>query len=139
MANHPLKNKRIIFLGSSVVEGAASLGEPFVDFLSKKAGSITYKEAVSGTILVKDPNLLVEGSYVDRIQTISTDFKPDLFVWQLSTNDASFNKSLGTIDSTDTQSIIGTLNYIINYTNETWNCPLVFLRERILNLNLTKK
>lgn len=48
----PLQGKTIIFLGSSVTEGAGSCGQSFVEYFSAKDGIIAVKEAVSGTTLV---------------------------------------------------------------------------------------
>ena len=86
------------------------------------------KEAVSGTTLV-DEGI---NSYISRMKKIDKDAEVDLFVCQLSTNDATQEKTLGEItDNTDlgsfdTHTIAGAMEYIICYAQETWNCPVVF-------------
>lgn len=56
----------------------------------------------------------------------------DLFICQLSTNDATQGLPLGEIvDSTnlndfDTSTVTGAIQYIICYARQTWNCPVVF-------------
>ena len=64
-ADPVLKDKTILFLGSSVTFGAASVGQSFVDYLVKKDGIHAVKEALSGTTLVQDER--GEKSYVERI------------------------------------------------------------------------
>lgn len=81
------KQKSIIFLGSSVTYGAASGGISFADILCEKNGYGMVKEAVSGTTLTDDG----PDSYVSRMKTINAG-SADLFVCQLSTNDATCGK-----------------------------------------------
>ena len=56
----------------------------------------------------------------------------DLFICQLSTNDASREMPLGeisdgnTLEEFDTSTITGAMEYIICYAYSTWNCPVVF-------------
>lgn len=120
--NSPLNGKRIIFLGSSVTFGAASLEQSFVEFLQAEDGVIPYKEAVSGTTLAD----LSEDSYIARMKTIPTDWSADAFVCQLSTNDATKNLPLGEIGCADTKTVAGAIEYIIEYAKKTWNCPVIF-------------
>lgn len=126
--NSPIKDKTIIFLGSSVTYGYGSLGVSFADFLEKSDGIHAVKEAVSGTTLVDEKS----NSYVSRLKTIDTDIKADAFVCQLSTNDATKEKPLGKvsdcfdINSFDTQTVAGAIEYIIAYAQDTWNCPVIF-------------
>lgn len=117
----PLSGKKIIFLGSSVTYGARSEGESFVDFLEKADGITAVKEAVSGTTLVDNG----EKSYVSRMKMIDKNIKADVFVCQLSTNDASKNLPLGKIGD-GTSTVAGAIEYIITYAKETWNCPVLF-------------
>ena len=124
----PIKDKTIIFLGSSVTYGYGSMGVSFADFLEKTDGIIAIKEAVSGTTLVD-----VKGnSYVSRMKTIDKNIKADAFVCQLSTNDATKEIPLGEISTSydindfDTQTIAGAIEYIIVYAKNTWDCPVVF-------------
>ncbi|MCR4925176.1 MAG: SGNH/GDSL hydrolase family protein, partial [Clostridiales bacterium] len=123
-----LKDKKIIFLGSSVTYGYGSMGVSFVDFLEKSCSIIAIKEAVSGTTLVD-----VKGnSYISRMKKINTSLDIDAFVCQLSTNDATKNMPLGDIsesnnkDDFDTKTIAGAIEYIIAYAKDIWNCPVVF-------------
>lgn len=114
----------ICYLGSSVTYGASSLQESFVEFIAKRNGTTYVKEAISGTTLVTTG--AGGGSYVSRMKKFDKSAKFDLFVCQLSTNDASQNKPLGSIDSTDTTTVCGAINTIIDYAKETWNCPVIF-------------
>ena len=120
-------SKRIIFLGSSVTYGSAAQGVSFADIICEKNGYEMIKEAVSGTTLVNED----DSSYVSRLRRIDTD-KADLFICQLSTNDASYNNPLGNvsdsfeIDSFDVNTIAGAIEYILAYVKEKWNCPMAF-------------
>ena len=122
----PLQGKTMLFLGSSVTYGAASLGVSFADFIAVRNGCVMIKEAVSGTTLVDDKS----NSYVSRLKTVQTD-KVDLLVCQLSTNDATQKKPLGEIGTArdlnmfDTSTVAGALEYIICYAQQKWNCPVV--------------
>ena len=124
MADSP---KKIIFLGSSVTYGSAAGGVSFADIICKKNGFVMVKEAVSGTTLVDED----ETSYVSRLKKIDAD-TADLFICQLSTNDASQNKPLGKvlptkdINSFDTKTIAGAIEYILAYVSDKWGCPMAF-------------
>lgn len=122
-----LKGKTVIFLGSSVTYGAASLGESFADDLGARLQCNVVKEAVSGTTLsTTSPN-----SYVKRLDKIKVQ-SADLFICQLSTNDASQKKPLGEISDSgqmedfDTETVAGAMEYIIAYAKDKWNCPVAF-------------
>ena len=123
--NSKLKGKTIIFLGSSVTFGAASLEQSFVEYLAAAEGIIPIKAAVSGTTLVTSE----ENNYIERMEKLPKDIKADAFICQLSTNDATRNKPLGIISadgSYDTETIIGAIEYIISYAKQTWHCPVYF-------------
>ena len=126
--NSPLKGKKIIFLGSSVTFGSASKEESFVEFLAKKDGVIPVKEAVSGTTLVDNG----DDSYIARMKTIDTGIEADAFICQLSTNDATKKLPVGEIadgfdmNSLDTQTVAGAIEYVIAYAKQTWSCPVIF-------------
>ncbi|MGM9608994.1 MAG: SGNH/GDSL hydrolase family protein, partial [Eubacteriales bacterium] len=90
LADSPLKGMNICYLGSSVTYGASSLQESFVEYIAKRNGTTYVKEAVSGTTLVTSG--AGGGSYVTRMKKIDKNAQFDLFVCQLSTNDASQNK-----------------------------------------------
>ncbi|OHR52967.1 MULTISPECIES: SGNH/GDSL hydrolase family protein [unclassified Staphylococcus] len=127
--NSNLKNKRILFLGSSITYGAASKGNSFVEFLNKEYGVNTIKEAQSGTTLAGKQDT----SYIERLKSnVSTKNVLDGFVCQLSTNDGRFNKPIGSISESysihdfDTETTIGAIEFIIAYVKENWACPVIF-------------
>lgn len=126
-----LNGKKIIFLGSSVVYGAHSKEESFVEYLEKEDGILSIKEALSSTTLV-DQEVFGRASYITRLKTIDTTAEVDAFVCQLSTNDATLKKPLGEMTDSfdkedfDTQTVTGAIEYIIAYAKETWNCPVIF-------------
>lgn len=123
-----LNGKRIIFLGSSVTAGFASCGVSFVEYLAAKDGVIFIKEAVSGTTLVTQN----KKSYIPRMEKLDPDYPADIFMCQLSTNDAQQELPLGEISPSkdrsgfNTETVAGAIEYIISYASETWNCPVVF-------------
>ncbi len=93
-----LTGKRIVCLGSSVTYGALAMGVSFADYLGIRDGCEIVKEAVSGTTLVDNG----PDSYISRMKRMSVEGPIDLFLCQLSTNDASQAKPLGTVtDSRD--------------------------------------
>lgn len=122
--NSPLDGLRICYLGSSVTFGWASGAQSFVEFIARRNNTAFVKEAVSGTTLVMtDEN---DGSYVSRIKKLDAAEKFDLFICQLSTNDATQNKPLGDVDSTDVATVCGAINTIIDYVAATFGCPVIF-------------
>jgi len=127
-ANSPLKGKTVVFLGSSVTYGASAKGVSFADYIAARNGCNVVKEAVSGTTLV-DSGI---GSYISRLKKLDTSIDVDLFVCQLSTNDASQKKPLGQVSAStersdfDTKTVAGAIEYIIAYARDTWGCPVVF-------------
>lgn len=122
-----LKDKNIIFLGSSVTYGTASKGITFADYIGKRNSCNIIKEAVSGTTLV-DEGI---SSYISRLNKLDC-VNADLLVCQLSTNDATQKKELGTvnqsmnIDDFDTHTVAGAIEYIIAFSKEKWDCPVIF-------------
>lgn len=125
----PLQGKHLCFLGSSVTEGACSMGISFVEYMAERNGFSYVKEAVSGTTLTD----IGEESYVSRMKArISRNETFDAFVCQLSTNDASRGLPLGIIsagrnlEEFDVHTITGAMEYIIVYVKQTWSCPVVF-------------
>ena len=126
--NSPLDGKRIAFLGSSVTYGASSKGVSFADYISVRNNCEIIKEAVSGTTLVDNG----QSSYISRLKKMDKDAVVDLFVCQLSTNDATQNKPLGNVSESmdladlDTSTVAGAVEYIIAYAKQTWNCPVLF-------------
>ena len=126
----PLAGLNIIWLGSSVTYGAQAGGHySMVDAIQDNhPGTVCEKYAISATTLVNEK----EDSYVSRMKLISKDETPDLFVVQLSTNDATTGKPMGEVtDSTDPAdfddtTIAGAIETIISYVQETFGCPVVF-------------
>lgn len=124
----PLEGKRLVFLGSSVTYGAAAQGMSFTDYIGARNNCEVVKEAVSGTTLV-DSGL---DSYISRMKKLDRNMTADLFVCQLSTNDATQKKNLGNVSESfdlgdfDTKTVAGAIEYIIAYARENWDCPVVF-------------
>lgn len=128
-ASDPLSGLNIAWLGSSVTYGAAAKGYSMANTIEKNhPATKSYKYAISGTTLV-DTNA---GSYVARMKQIDPSLKFDLFVVQLSTNDAQASFPFGEVtdatdlESFDVQTIDGAMEYIIAYVKETWGCPVAF-------------
>ena len=127
-----LDGKTILFLGSSVTEGAAAEGQSFVELFEALDGVNAIKESKSGTTLadkVSLPALLFFGngdSYVKRLRQIDPDAQIDCVVVQLSTNDATMKLPLGEIGGGETKTVTGAMEWIIQYSRETWSCPVVF-------------
>ncbi len=129
LADSPLAGKKVLFLGSSVTYGAASLREGIPEYFAARLGCGITKEAVSGTTLVDNG----DSSYVRRLLNKVDPAVPySLVVCQLSTNDATKKLPLGEIgqgtekDSFDTSTVTGAMEFIISYAKETWGCPVVF-------------
>ncbi len=137
-ADSVLAGKTILFLGSSVTDGAAADGQSFVELFEYLDSVKAIKEAKSGTTLVDKTSvvsLIAFGngdSYIKRLKKIDPNQNVDCVVCQLSTNDATNKLPLGEISQSseltafDTQTITGALEYVICYSKETWNCPVVF-------------
>ena len=122
-----LKSKTILFLGSSVTYGSASGGVSFVDIIEELCGANCIKEAVSGTTLV-DIN---EKSYISRLKAVAATVKPDLFVCQLSTNDASKKLDINEIEKS--------IRFILSYAKKTFGCPIAFYTGTYYESNEYKK
>lgn len=129
MEESPLVHKNVLFLGSSVTNGAAAMGQSIPEYFGARMGCTYIKEAVDGTTLTDNGS----NSYVQRLlNQVSSGEKIDLLVCQLSTNDASKGLPLGeiaegtTLEEFDTGTITGAMEYIICYAEQTWGCPVVF-------------
>lgn len=129
MSSSPLEGKTVLFLGSSVTNGAASLHNSLPEYFSARMGCRSIKEAVDGTTLVDNK----ANSYIHRmLDNISASEQIDLVVCQLSTNDASKGLPLGELSDSmslsdfEKSTITGAVEYIICYARETWGCPVVF-------------
>ena len=128
LADSPLAGKQLLFLGSSVTDGATSLGTSMADYIAKLDSCTVIKEAVSGTTLAGTKT----STYTSRLLQVDTGLQLDAIICQLSTNDATMKKTLGQVsDSTeladfDRDTVIGAMEYIIAYSRKTWDCPVVF-------------
>ena len=127
MENSPLAGENVLFLGSSVTYGAASLREGIPEYFGMRLGCKVTKEAVSGTTLVDNG----KSSYVQRLlNNVDASVPYKLVVCQLSTNDATKKLPLGEIKGEggnyDTSTVTGAMEFIISYAKKTWNCPVVF-------------
>lgn len=87
----PLAGKQLLFLGSSVTRGEASLGVSMADYIGKLDGCTVYKEAVSGTTLAG----MGSSTYTSRLLKVDTALELDCVICQLSTNDATRKKGHG--------------------------------------------
>lgn len=126
LAESPLKGMDILYLGSSVTFGAYSQGTAFPEYIAARNGTTFVKEAVSGTTLADGRN-----SYISRLEKVDNNRRFDLFVCQLSTNDAAQNKPIGEVVGSETQNydtstVCGAIEYMIDYIGDTWGCPVVF-------------
>ena len=123
----PLKGKKLLFLGSSVTYGSAAMGVSMADYIAALDECEVVKEAVSGTTLSGNGG----STYVARLKKVAKSTQFDAVICQLSTNDASQKRELGAVSDSrrmagfDIKTVIGAIEYIIAYTRETWNCPLI--------------
>lgn len=109
-----LRDKRVLFLGSSVTYGYRDSGISFADYMVKHCGLVMVKEAVPGTTLAD----IGDQSYVARLKRIDAQQKFDLFICQLSTNDAALS-----LPPEQTEKAI---RDIIAYVRHTFDCPVMF-------------
>lgn len=109
-----LSGKTILFLGSSVTYGSAVGGISFADIAAEQCGFTCVKEAVSGTTLAD----LDETSYVSRLKQVDPTLRPDLFVCQLSTNDAGRGIPLIEVEKA--------IRFILDYVSRSFGCPILF-------------
>lgn len=127
LRHSPLEGKTIAIVGSSLTYGYGAGGLSFVDYMARRNNCLFYKLAVSGTTLATtSPN-----SYVDRLLQFEGPQHLDLMAIQLSTNDATQKKLLGQVSSShalkdfDTTTTLGALEYMIAYSQDRWQCPVV--------------
>ncbi len=128
LESSPLNGKKLLFLGSSVTDGDASLGVSMADYIGKLDGCTIIKEAVSGTTLAGTTS----SAYTSRLLNVDRELELDCVICQLSTNDATKKKKMGEISSSttladfDRTTVIGAMEYIIAYSQSVWDCPVVF-------------
>lgn len=109
-----LSGKRILFLGSSVTNGAGSCCESFVEMLERRCGVLAVKAAINGTTLSDSGPM----SYLKRLRDIDSAEGFDAFVCQLSTND--------TARGFDMQSVGEAVRHIAEYAKGSFGCPVLF-------------
>ena len=125
LADSPLQGGHIAVLGSSVARGEASEGWAVGEYLAARLGTQLTKEAVSGTTLADTG----PQSYVRRLYRLDPNARYDLFLCQLSTNDATLHLPQGVVASGrdpaqfDRATTLGALETILEYALRTWRCP----------------
>lgn len=127
--DNPWDGLHIIWLGSSVTYGTKSDGYSMAHAIGDNHPESTFEiYAVGGTTLVND----AETSYINRMKAIVPEAQPDLFIVQLSTNDATIGKPYGELTDSfdpttfDDKTIIGAMETIISYVQAVFGCPVVF-------------
>lgn len=126
--NTEITDKEILFLGSSFTNGYKSDGESFVDYLQKVNGVYPLKLSENKSKMIGDK----KDCYIPRLKELSKEHRPHFFMCELSPYDAMGKMKMGEladnyrIDSFDTTTLIGTLEYIVCYAQETWRCPVIF-------------
>lgn len=141
-ASDPLSGLNIAWLGSSVTYGQGASGYSMADVIAENhPDTVSYKYAISGTTLAdysgNDAAMPTDtdgfhGSYVSRMEQLDKDADYDLFIVQLSTNDATGGIPMGEISDSkdinelDDSTVIGAMEYIIAYAQDTWGCPVMF-------------
>lgn len=124
-----LAGKTIGWLGSSVTYGMMSGGYSMTNAIEDRhEGTKCYNYSISGTTLANQQ----DSSYVERLKLIDPEKHFDLFIVQLSTNDAAKEMPLGKIteekdrSALDDTTVAGAMEWIVSYVKETWNCPVMF-------------
>ena len=82
--------------------------------MAERCGINCIKEAVSGTTLADRDGT----SYVSRLKTVDPETKVDLFICQLSTNDAALNIPLSEVEEA--------IRFIVDYVQKTFACRIAF-------------
>lgn len=127
-ADSPLAGKALCALGASVTRGACSEGFAVGEYLAARLGCTLTKEAVSGTTIAG----LKENSFITRmLARLPRDAHFDLFLCQLTTNDARLGFPLGEITEGfdgpfNRCTVTGGIEFIVSYVRRTWGCPIVF-------------
>lgn len=119
-----LNGKTVYFLGSSVTYGSAAGGRSFAELLCEKHGCRMIKEAENGTTLAD----IGERSYPARLEAREVEGPVDLFVCQLSTNDANPARHIRPADTE------AGLRRVLTFVQRRWGCPvLIFTGTRYAN------
>lgn len=131
----PLAGKHLYFLGSSITFGEHSKEEGIPEFMDKIYGTVSIKEAISGTTLAVTND---SQSYVERfdkyLASADRALAMDCVIVQLSTNDSTKVRDFGEVtpdsitapESFDKNTTFGAMEYIIAMAKQTWDCPVVF-------------
>ena len=124
LADSRYAGKTLFILGSSVARGHCSGGYAVGEYLAARLGMKLYKSAVSGTTLCDTG----DASYVKRLDAALPFVRPDLFICQLSTNDARLGLPEGDpeSDSTDPSDVCGAIRYIIRRVRDAYGCEIYF-------------
>lgn len=133
-----LRGKRLVFVGSSLTEGRGSGGVSFPDYIARRTGCSVVKDAVSGTTTSKGGD---GRDFVTRsVRLINKMDRPDAFFCQLSANDATKGRPIGTIkkekvpiEKLDTTTVAGAIEFIICYSDQKWGCPIAFYTAMNIN------
>lgn len=124
LSAHPLRDKTIYYLGSSVTRGHGGNtdGTSFAELTATLTGNAYQKEAVSGTFLATVSDRT--NSYVERLSHFDLTKHPDVLVLQLSTNDFSQGLPVGSVgvgknpEAFDKTTITGAIEYIVARVHE---------------------
>ena len=121
--------RELVFLGSSVTFGSAAGGYSMCEYVEETIKCVVSKWAVSGTTLVNNN----ESSYVSRLNKhIDSKEHCDIFICQLSTNDATHNSPIGEVSSSknielfDVNTVAGAIEYIVARVKNKWDCHIAF-------------
>lgn len=124
-----LIDQSIVFVGSNLVTGSKASGDSFVEYLRQSHG-------INAVVYGKDGASLVErgaNSIPAMIRTIPTEnANPRMILCEVPYIDGTGYSRIGQItdgyfnDQYDTKSVIGAMEFIISYSQDTWGCPVVF-------------
>lgn len=121
--NSPLKDCRVLVLGSSVAQGTSSMGFGIAEYLQNRFSCSCTKDTVRGTTIADTGSQ----SILKRLETHTSEEDYDLVICQLSTNDATKRLPVGRAGKEkETDTIRDGLLEIIACVRKTWDCPLVF-------------
>lgn len=146
LGDNELKGRTVLFLGSSITYGSATGGLSFPDYIAKRNQlnyvdsdiEHTMKQAVPGKTMACIGDGL---SYVERISRLDQYDHADVFLCQLSVNDANHVQILG--ESTGSENVVSeaseaktvgqAIDYIIDHAHKQWpNARIAFLPAEIM-------
>jgi hypothetical protein len=137
----PLKGKTIGYLGSSITVGMKSENVAFPDYIGRRTGSKTIKQAISGGTLVykksdADHDYRENISYIKQLLDVDGPLhaqdQMDLLLVQLSTNDTTMDIAMGALtgpeitNGFDYSTVYGAIETIVSTAKAWWNCPVMF-------------